>query len=80
MILTYPESQNFFKGYFNLCYNEYLDKDVVAAPLWQQAILFLNKFSNLAVSESAEISSFYLFYKVDMLEAEILKSIENLKK
>lgn len=43
-IELFPQSQNFFKGYFEYCYNqEYRKVETVAAPLFQQAFDWFRK-------------------------------------
>ncbi len=47
-IKLFPQSQDFFKGYFNQCTNsEYKKEDKVAAPLYQQAFSFFREKYNL---------------------------------
>lgn len=80
----FPESQDFFKGYFNTCSNEeYIDSDKVAAPTWDQAIEWL-KSKNVLVAprwDGWEYGAYEWddFIYCDTKEEGIIKGLEILK-
>lgn len=49
-IEIFSQTQNFFKGYFEVCFNrDYKKEEKIAAPLWQQAIDWFRKEYDLHI-------------------------------
>jgi hypothetical protein len=82
-VSLFPESQDFFKGYFNTCSNEfYTELDKFTAPTWSQIISWM-KINHVLVSELwdgwevAYEDEDFVFYETK--EEAVLKGLEILK-